>query len=37
MNACTHGITSHGKDFQDALVSMIGWLHRRLLAGKAVI
>lgn len=34
---CAHGISSHVEDLQDAPVSLIGWLHRSLLDGKAVM
>lgn len=34
---CAHGITSHVEDLQDTPVSMIGWLQRSLVAGKAVM
>lgn len=34
---CARGIHSHVEDLQDAPVSMIGWLQRSLLAGKAVM
>lgn len=34
---CARGIRSHVEDLQDAPVSMIGWLQRSLLAGKAVM
>ncbi len=34
---CAKSVTSHIDDLQDTPVAMIGWLHRSLLAGKAVM
>jgi hypothetical protein len=34
---CARGISSHVEDLQDAPVSMIAWLHRRLLLEQAVM
>lgn len=34
---CVEGVTSHVTDLQDAPVSMIIWVHRNLLAGRAVL
>ncbi len=34
---CARGVSSHVEDLQDTPVAMIAWLHRQLLAGKAVM